>query len=192
MTANNVNNGSTILNDPETKKFLLEIIGDEGIEVVRALMDREATDEEIADETGIKLNVVRRVLYKLYDYRLASYVRTKDKEIGWYIYTWKLDLSKIKDIILERKRKVLEELMRKLDYETEHVFFKCKHDNIRLPFDIASENQFRCPSCNQPLEFLDNTPTIQKLQKEIERLKRELEHGSVERLGQHPQESGMS
>ena len=74
MTANNVNNGSTILNDPETKKFLLEIIGDEGIEVVRALMDREATDEEIADETGIKLNVVRRVLYKLYDYSLASYV----------------------------------------------------------------------------------------------------------------------
>jgi len=189
-----VNNGSTLLDDQDTKKFLLEIIGDEGMEIVRALMDRKATDEEIADETGIKLNVVRKVLYKLYDYRLASYVRTKDKEIGWYIYTWKLDLSKIRDIIMERKRKVLEELMRKLQYETEHVFFRCKHDNIRLPFDIASENQFRCPNCNQPLEFLDNTQTIQKLQDEIGRLKGELEHehDKIERLAQHPQGSEMS
>ena len=171
-----MNDGSTLLNDPVVRRFLLEIVGEEGLEIVTALMDREATDESISDETGIKLNTVRKILYKLYDYRLASYKREKDKEIGWYIYTWKLDLTKIKDIIKERKRKILRELERKLEYETNHIFFTCVKDNIKLPFDIASENQFKCPTCSQPLEFFDNSKTIERLKEEIEKLRKELEH----------------
>jgi len=168
-------NGSSILKDESVKRFFEEILGEEGIRVVNALVGREATDEELAEELGIKLNIVRKTLYKLYDYRLASYVRTKDKEVGWYIYTWRLELSKIKDVIIERKRKVLEDLKNKLEYETSTVFFECVNDHFRIPYDIASERGFRCPHCEGALEYSNNQKVVERLQSEIEKLNDELE-----------------
>ncbi|MFQ6136730.1 MAG: transcription factor E [Candidatus Hydrothermarchaeales archaeon] len=171
-----MDNGASELNDPEIREFLEETIGEEGLEVVRSLLDREVTDEELAEETGLKLNIVRKILYKLYDYRLASYVRVKDKEIGWYIYTWKLDLGKTLDVVRGRKRKILKELTQKLEYETSHVFFSCNHDNSKIPFDIASECNFKCPQCNGVMEFCDNQNEVMSLEEEIERLRQELKN----------------
>lgn len=172
-----VNNGSSVLGDSEARQFLQEVIGDEGLDVVVSLSDDEATDEEIAEQTDIKLNVVRKILYKLYDYRLASYTRTKDREIGWYIYTWKLDLQRVYDILTERKRRVLDELTKKLEFETSNIFFCCKNDNSKVPFDLASEYDFRCPQCQGLMEYLDNRSTVMSLEEEISRLKKEIGHG---------------
>jgi len=172
-----VNNGKSILSDSEARQFLQEIIGEEGLEVVRFLSDDEATDEEIAEQTGIKLNVVRKILYRLYDYRLASYTRTKDREIGWYIYTWRLDLERIYDILTERKRRILEELTKKLEFETSNIFFFCKNDNSKIPFDIASEYEFKCPQCQGLMEYFDNQSTVMSLEEEISRLKKEIGNG---------------
>lgn len=169
-----MNNGSSVLGDSEARQFLQEIIGDEGLDVVIFLADDEATDEEIAEQTGIKLNVVRKILYRLYDYRLASYTRTKDREIGWYIYTWKLDLQRIYDILTERKRRILEELTKKLEFETSNIFFCCKNDDSKVPFDIASEYEFRCPQCHGLMEYFDNQSTVTSLEEEISRLKKEI------------------
>jgi transcription initiation factor TFIIE subunit alpha len=171
-----VNNGRSVLNDPETKQFLQEIVGDEGLDVVVSLLDREATDEEIAEETDLKLNIVRKILYKLYDYRLASYTRTKDREIGWYTYTWKLDLDRASDVIITRKKSILEELTKKLEFETNHVFFCCKKDNSKVPFSVATEYDFKCPQCHEVLAFVDNQKTITGLEREINRLKKEIRH----------------
>jgi transcription initiation factor TFIIE subunit alpha len=172
-----VNNGKSILSDPEARQFLHEIIGEEGLEVVGFLSDDEATDEEIAEQTGIKLNIVRKILYRLYDYRLASYTRTKDREIGWYIYTWRLDLDRIYDILTERKRRILEELTKKLEFETSNIFFFCRNDNSKVPFDIASEYEFKCPQCQGLMEYFDNQSTVISLEEEISRLKKEIGNG---------------
>lgn len=172
-----MNNGKSILSDSEARQFLQEIIGEDGLEVVRFLSDDEATDEEIAEQTGIKLNVVRKILYRLYDYRLASYTRTKDREIGWYIYTWRLDLERIYDILTERKRRILEELTKKLEFETSNIFFFCKNDNSKIPFDIASEYEFKCPQCQGLMEYFDNQSTVLSLEEEISRLKKEIGNG---------------
>ncbi len=169
-----MNNGKSVLSDKEAKQFLQEIIGEEGLEIVRPLIDREATDDELAEETGLKLNIVRKILYKLYDYRLASYVRTKDKDIGWYTYTWKLDLSRIFEILAVRKRRILEELTEKLEFETTHVFFSCKKDNSKVPFDIASETNFKCPQCDAIMDYADNRGTVVSLEEEITRLRKEI------------------
>jgi transcription initiation factor TFIIE subunit alpha len=163
-----------VLTDPETRKLLIELVGPEGLDVVGALVDRSATDEEIAEETGLKINTVRKILYKLYDYRLASYVRTKDREIGWYIYTWKLDLDRAREIVAARKRRILEELTKQLEFERNHVFFVCKNDFSKVPFDIASENGFRCPQCNAIMEYEDNQDNIIKLEREIAELRKSL------------------
>lgn len=176
MEARHLNNGSSVLGDSDAQRFLQEIIGEEGMEVVRFLTDQETTDEELSEATGIKLNIVRKVLYRLYDYRLASYIRTKDKTIGWYTYTWSLDLQRIYDILSERKRRILDELTKKLEFETTNIFFCCKSDNSRVPFDIASEYGFRCPQCQGLMEHLDNQSVIVSLEDEISRLKREIRH----------------
>ncbi len=171
-----MDNGYKLLNNADVKKFLIENIGEESIDVIKTLLKKEnVTDEIISEETGIKLNTVRKILYKLYDYRLASYEKSKDKEIGWYIYTWKIDISRIKSIIKENKKRILRELERKLEYEENHVFFYCKKDNIKLTFEEASERNFICPKCNSMLEYSENNESVEKLKKEIEKLRKEIE-----------------
>ena len=56
--------------------------------IVKCLLEGKTTDEEIAEDTEIRLNIVRRVLYKLYDAGIASYKRSKDPETQWYTYIW--------------------------------------------------------------------------------------------------------
>jgi transcription initiation factor TFIIE subunit alpha len=73
--------GSAVLEDTAVKQFFEETLGEEGIKIIKTLIGTEATDEEISEELGMKLNITRKILYKLYDYRLASYVRTKDKGV---------------------------------------------------------------------------------------------------------------
>ncbi len=170
-----MNNGK-LLNDKDVKQFIIDVLGEEGLDVVKCLTGREVTDERIAEETGFKLNIVRKMLYKLYDYRLASYVRTKDKEIGWYIYTWKLDLSKISDILKQRKVKMLDELTGRLEFETSNVFFTCRNDNAKVPFTVASENSFKCPHCNEIMDYADNRSVVSSLEREINRIRKEIRH----------------
>ncbi len=175
-----MDNIKSLLSDPEVKNLLIDILDEESIDVVYALMGRKATDEEISEETGLRLNTVRRALYKLYEYRIASYNRTKDKEIGWYIYTWTLHLDKVNDILKSIKRQKLEKLKEKLEFEQNNVFFLCQKDNTKVPFDRATDYEFKCPRCGELLEYVDNQEMVMRLQSEIERLERELSNGSRE------------
>lgn len=170
-----MNNGK-LLSNKDVKQFLLDAVGEEGLDVTKCLIGREITDEGIAEETGFKLNIVRKLLYKLYDYRLASYVRTKDKDIGWYIYTWKLDLSKVSEILKQRKMSILDELTNRLEFETSNVFFFCRNDNAKVPFSVASENSFKCPQCNEIMDYADNRSVVVNIEREINRLKKEIRH----------------
>lgn len=169
-----LDNGKLTLDSPETNSILLETVGEEGLDVVQCLLDKEETDEKISEVTGLRLNTVRKILYKLYDYRLASYVRTKDKEIGWYTYTWTLNLDKITNILLVRKKNILNELNKRLEFERNHVFFSCSNDTLKFSFDKATESDFKCPTCNSALEFVDNQQSIIELEERIRRIKKEL------------------
>ena len=69
-----------------------EIAGKEGVDVSTVLVNAdETTDEEIATKTDLKLNIVRRILYKLHDNHLASYRRIRDANTGWFLYYWRID-----------------------------------------------------------------------------------------------------
>ena len=172
MKGVDVNNGKSLINKPATRQFLMESIGEEGLKVVRSLVCRETTDEEIAEKTGLKLNTVRKILYKLYDYRLASYVRTKEKDIGWYIYTWKLDLGGVRDILMARKKTTLRELVSRLEYEKSHAFFICKNGDCKVTFDVASEHNFKCPKCSGIMDYNDNQGNLLSLEGEVNRLQK--------------------
>lgn len=167
-----------VLSEPEVKKLLMNLLDEESIDVVYALMEKNATDEEISEETGLRLNTVRRALYHLYEYRIAKYNRSKDKEVGWFIYTWKLHLDKLHEIIVQEKYQRLEELRERLEFEQNNVFFVCPQDRIRVSFNQATDYNFTCPECESYLEGVDNQEVVERLENDIRRLQKELSNGS--------------
>lgn len=158
------------------KQVVIEFAGDDAFEVASRLKeDEETTDEEIANQTGMRLNAVRKILYKLYDLHLASYRRTRDKETGWFVYYWILEPERIHDLLHEKKSKVLERLKQRLAYEGENTFYHCNHDGCpRHTFEEAMANAFKCPLCNNQLVHVDNTQIISILRKQIEVLEEDI------------------
>ncbi|HOM95976.1 MAG TPA: transcription factor E [Methanofastidiosum sp.] len=152
--------------------FLEELLGEEGVEVADIIYEKEATDEEISKDTHLRINNVRRALYKLYDNRLATYRRIKDKETGWYIYYWKMDLSRAPEIINKREKDYADHLEELLEYEKENMFFVCKNNCSKVPFDVAEQLNFKCNVCGEKLDFFDNSEMIKELEEALGKLKK--------------------
>ena len=172
------------------KSFLYIIGGDVAIEVGKELLlseNEDITDEDITENikeriegTGIdfepdseeilKLNTVRKTLYKLYSEKLAQFRRIRDKSTGWFIYYWWHEFDFLEEIVLEKKKLVQRKLRDRLQFEENNYFFLCKNCNkinIKYKFDEAFELNFRCPDCGSPLEAQDNQNIINLLKEKI-------------------------
>lgn len=163
--------------DEETLAKVAEVVGsEEAVKIIELLKDSdEITDDEIANKTGIRLNIVRKILYKLYDHSLVSLRRTRDPKTGWFIFHWKLQPDQLEGFILSQKRRVLEKLNIRLEYEKNHDFYYCYTPGCRrIPFEEAVELVFRCPTCNKPLEHFENGKIIKALTGKVEQLRKEL------------------
>ena len=175
---------------PLLKSFLYIIGGKVAIEVGIELMNSEnndITDEDITENikeriegTGIdfepedseilKLNTVRKTLYKLYSAKLAQFRRIRDKSTGWFIYYWWHEFDFLEEILLEKKEIVQRKLRARLKFEEKNYFFVCRSCNsinIKYKFDEAFDLNFRCPDCGGPLEAQDNQKIIQFLKEKI-------------------------
>ncbi len=156
---------------------MAEILGNqEAIEVINVLKGSgEVTDDEIANKTGIRLNVIRKILYKLYDHSLVALRRTRDEKTGWFVFHWKFQPDQLEGFILNQKRRVLEKLQIRLDFEKSHDFYYCGSPKCqRTPFEEAVESIFRCPSCGNSLMHFDNTDLVKALDTRVEQLRKEL------------------
>ena len=57
--------------------------GEEYTKVARALLNAEdTTDEEIAGATGLRINIIRKVLYDMFGKALITGIRVKDEKKG--------------------------------------------------------------------------------------------------------------
>jgi transcription initiation factor TFIIE subunit alpha len=158
-----------MIDDPLVKTLLTNVVEDESnLPIVQALIDGVETDEEIANKTEIKLNIVRKILYKLYDLGLASYKRSKDPETQWFTYTWKFDKEEVINHIIKDSEEYLKLLNDELEREENNMFFVCPQGHVRLDFDVASDYEFMCPACGDELQFQDNAEIIKKLKEDIE------------------------
>lgn len=175
---------------PLLKSLLYLIGGDVAIEVGKELLNSEnqdITDEDITenikdriegkgidfepdDSEILKLNTVRKTLYKLYSEKLAQFRRIRDKSTGWFIYYWWHEFDFLESILLEKKKVIQRKLRDRLQYEENNYFFLCKAcgiSNTKFRFDEAFELNFRCPECGGPLEAQDNQKYIDFLKKKI-------------------------
>ena len=155
------------LDDTVIRGLLLNLVGEEGIKVVIDMPEGEVTDEEVSQTTEVALNVVRRTLYILFENRLAFYRRERNKDSGWLTYLWKLDLSRINDLLNDEMVKLINNLKTKLDFENANMFYICNNNCGRFVFDMVSEIEFLCPICGNEVVFADNELIKQCISKRI-------------------------
>ena len=150
-----------------------EDITDEGI--TENIKERfKGEDPEISFEENnvefLKLNTVRKTLYKLYSGKLAQFRRIRDKSTGWFIYYWWHEFDLFEEILMEKRRIMESKLRERLKFEENNYFFMCKDcqdSNKKFNFDEAFELNFRCPDCGGILEAQDNKELIQFLIEKI-------------------------
>lgn len=166
----------SLIND-ETLVKVAEILGSsEAVQVINVMKGtNEITDDEISNKTGIRLNIIRKILYKLYDHSLVSLRRSRDEKTGWFIFHWKLQPDQIDGFIINQKRRILERLESQLDYEKNHDFYHCSTEGCKkLPFEEALELVFKCSTCGKPLMHYDNDIIVDAISNRINQLRKEL------------------
>ena len=154
-------------------KISAMIGGDEYLKVARSLLKTEdATDEEIASSTGLRINMVRRVLYDLFGKGLITGVRVNDERKGWFVYRWRSRRDEVENFIENQKKKILDRLQKRLDYENSSDFYHCGNEDCsRSTFEDALELFFKCPSCGQVLNLKKNEKIRKHFTKKIDQIK---------------------
>ncbi len=153
------------------------IFGDDVAKVLGVLLNenKEMRDDDIARELGMRVNSVRKALYRLHANQIVVYRKIYDTTSRWYIYLWHTNEEGLKNLIRKRMKLVINILKERLEYEKNNTFFKCKSGSCpRITFEEALENSFRCPYCGGELEQDDNSRIIKALEEKINKLTREL------------------
>ena len=173
---------SIFVDDDVLRKVAKVIGGEEAVQIVMALKKfKEATDDQILSyiaedaETEIKLNDVRRILFKLYNHSIVQCDGVRDETTGWFIFRWSLQLDQVEGFIKNQKKRIIKILQTRLDYERSHDFYYCNTPECeRLTFEDAMEYVFKCPTCEKLLEYFDNKKIIDTLENKIAQLEKEL------------------
>lgn len=156
------------------REILTRIAGEPGYQIAAALVEKELTDDELAKKTVIRINLVRKILYDLYDSRVVGYRRVRDESSGWYIYYWRIEPERAKEFVESNRHTLLQKLQERLEEERNTMYFNCHNGCPKVTFDVAVENDFKCPKCGSKLESYDNSSVITALEHQVESLRQRL------------------
>lgn len=158
-----------ILENKELYDFLHNIVGKEGMLVVKKITEKEVSDVELAETMELKPNIIRKHLYALYEAGIVTYRRHRSKT-GWYTYFWKVQPDKISEVVEAKRGKEIKKLRELLEYEKANHFYECKNKCMRIVFSEAMETEFKCGKCDEQLVFADSNERTAELQKRLEEL----------------------
>lgn len=158
------------MNDPVIRGYLIRLVGEDGLAMIEKMPEGEVTDEQIAQATGILLNIVRRTLFILNENKLAICRRERDASSGWLTYLWTLDMSDIEKQLVKEKKRLVKNLKIRKEFEESNVFYVCPEGCVRMDFKQASDAVFMCPDCGEDMVHQDNSPFIHRIQERIKNL----------------------
>lgn len=160
---------SVVIGDDLLANVARVLGGEEAVQIIMFLKNnREATDDQILMDTGLKLNDIRRILFKLYNHSIVQCDRLRDDETGWFIFRWKLKTDQIEGFVTNQKKRVSRILKMRLEYEESNDFFYCFTLGCnRYTFEDAMELIFRCPKYGKPLQHYENSSIIESLKERI-------------------------
>ncbi len=167
------------LEDKELYDFLHNIIGKEGMDVVKRIAEKEVSDVDLAETMDLKPNIIRKHLYALYEAGVVTYRRHRSKT-GWYTYYWKLHPERISSVIISKRNREVKKLQELLEFEKQNHFYECKNKCTRVVFEGAMETQFKCGKCNETLEFVENKERINELDRRLNEIIGQQKYGTGE------------
>ncbi len=141
------------LKNPEVRRVLVNTAGENTIAVLKELT-KVGEDEKIAERLNVKVSDVRAVLNVLHSEGLVFYERSRDENSGWYYYNWIINIEKIEKWV-ESKLNERKKMFYQLISSGEKYF--CTNCGIESLYDFedAMDLNFKCPTCNSSMEFLD-------------------------------------
>jgi len=165
-------------NRRDLMEFIRRYVGDSGVKIFEILSNsaKELLDSSIVELSKLSEQDVRRALYELHNLGLVTYRKSRNPEDSRYIYHWKVDYARINQVLLQRKKAVLKKLKERLEYEENNTFYVCPVCRVRLTFEEAMENDFRCPRCGEMLMYENNESTRRKLRSLVLKLEEEIKN----------------
>ena len=149
--------------------------GEDYVNVAKSLLSHEnTTDEEIAESTELKINIVRKCLYDLFGRSLITGIRVRDTKRGWFVYRWKAQRDQVEPFVETQKSKAITRLTQRLEYESKNEFYHCGNPScMKYNFSKAMEVIFMCEVCGQALKLLDNSKLKAALELKINEIQNE-------------------
>jgi transcription initiation factor TFIIE subunit alpha len=146
-----------LLGDADVRRWLIRSVGENAIHVIQEF-EAQMSDEEIAQKSSIRASEVRVVLNKLHSFGLATYVRNRDRNSGWYSYIWKLNNEHVPELLAQIKKEGVEGVVVEEAREAGVEYYGCQTcgPSKRFEFDQASNLLFRCDQCGQNLKYLED------------------------------------
>jgi|TARA_B100000315_G_scaffold207713_1_gene202586 transcription initiation factor TFIIE subunit alpha len=155
--------------------LMRELYGKEILPLVQLLKGKKNVNEfKIAEKLELTINQTRNMFYKLQDRGLINSTRKKDKKKGWYVYYWTFNDKEAKKLIINHRNMKLHVLRRALSKEQEIVHFICKDNHVRIRYEEALEQDFRCPECGELLIEEDKDKILRRMKSDIKILEKEV------------------
>ena len=167
------------------QKFLKEIValiaGKPAEEIVDLLDGTKYVNEFIiAKKLNLTINQTRNILYKISDQGLVSFIRKKDKRKGWYTYFWKIEILKSLEFLRNNILKKMEQINYQIKSRETKEFYVCQNCSIEFSEENALIHSFTCNECGNIVSRKDNSSSIKEYNKELDKLKKELEFVDAE------------
>tara|TARA_Y100000034_G_scaffold125577_1_gene175499 strand:+ start:384 stop:896 length:513 start_codon:yes stop_codon:yes gene_type:complete len=159
------------LSQLDIDKLVEEVAGIGAVSVAEFIINTGENVSEflIAEKLETGINNIRNLLYRLQENNLVTFMRKKDKKKGWYIYYWTFNKVQANILINKLKEKRIVTLKKRLEKETED-FLSCNRKCLRITFNNALENNFKCPECESVLKQVDNKKQVESIKKELDML----------------------
>lgn len=163
----------------EEKEYILKTISlmlrSEAANVVSHMLDKDVIGEEqLSKQCGLRVTVVRKILYDLYSLGLVDFIKERDEKSGWYIYNVTFRIDNFDKMILDKLKTIHKKLTQRLKFEEENTFYVCPvHKKVYLESE-ALQNNYMCAieGCGRVLEIKDKTSRINKLKKKVQELEK--------------------
>jgi transcription initiation factor TFIIE subunit alpha len=159
------------------KSIVASTAGTNASGIVELLYGKKNINEFlISKKLKLTINQTRNILYRLADEGLVGFVRKKDaKKGGWYTYYWTLNSGKGLLKFRENLQKNIAELQQHLAQRRTGRFFSCKNCELEFTEEGALTNNYTCPECGQVLEAKDLSVELAQIEKDIVRLRMQLQ-----------------
>lgn len=163
------------------KNVIVDVAGEDAVGLIMKIKGKKNVSEfKIAETMNTEINLIRNMLYRLFQNNLVHFIRKKDRKKGWYIYYWTFQDRQIKHLYYKLKKERLNKLKERLKRELSGQFYICKEGCVRLNFEQAIDFEFKCPECGQLVSLQNNIEQIEKIKREIKELEKFFE--DVERI----------